>query len=831
MSASTGMETSPAPTASGAASASPSIAPSNGVATPSSAEPSKPASNPEPDTTSTNGAPVAKEPTPPPAPLEDQEMLAFGSTAEHDILPPPPRDPNAPLAALGDGSGDANGNGNGTKRSMGTGAASGPLARAKRPKNVKFSPAKVGKQLARRAAAPGVGGAEVLLANNDYCDSCGGKGHFLCCEGGCLRSFHFGCLEPPLEIDEVPEESWFCKACRAKAHPPPRLPPGFFSELIYNVEKENPKAFQLSTDLKTFYKNVAVGLNGEFIDSNEHRPPSKITGRAVGQEDRDGYRLKDKNGRPIICYNCSQAANPHIHRRIISCDFCDQHWHLDCLNPPMTGMPPPTRKWMCPVHSEHVLPKKRVPRQTTVVNIEERGISNNGDIIVQPPPERPPPEEYEEMTVNRIRYQVPEQNIILDFWGKVVPPSRRTEEKAKKRASPRKKRVAGNGYESGNSSPLTDLSSSEDEDVEMVDSRPAKPASRSVRATSTPAPNPLDNLALLAEVRYIDLLRDSESPATNPAQTSSSSSISQNAPLPSTSTTSASIPPSTASASGTPRLSSSSLFAPGSATTGTASPTSTSIPLAGSARRTSPSLSPAPVGSAASRGTTPQAELTVQSKEDLKALMQVRKLLLSQGQAQGNTKTTMLSFLEGAPIIPKLAFVNNSKATSWQRPWEGKKDGPRPGGSGQPATPGATSSSQNPVSPGPSSAQAPDALSKSVGASATSAAIKVEGGGNEGASLSRASTLPSKRERPAPSPAPSTGGTPASSKASLPPAPLPPSARPSHSPVLSSHHIPTPYSSDMPFQLPAFRPPSATPAPPRTDSMQVDSSQSQQTKK
>jgi len=54
-------------------------------------------------------------------------------------------------------------------------------------------------------------------ANNDYCDSCGGKGHFLCCEGGCLRSFHFGCLEPPLEIDEVPEESWFCKACRAKA--------------------------------------------------------------------------------------------------------------------------------------------------------------------------------------------------------------------------------------------------------------------------------------------------------------------------------------------------------------------------------------------------------------------------------------------------------------------------------------------------------------------------------------------------------------------------------------------------------------------------------------
>ena len=77
-------------------------------------------------------------------------------------------------------------------------------------------------------------------------------------------------------------------------------------------------------------------------------------GRAIGQEDRDGFRLKDKNGRPIICYNCDGAANPTQRRRIISCDFCDQHWHLDCLDPPMTGMPPPTRKWMCPLHSDTV---------------------------------------------------------------------------------------------------------------------------------------------------------------------------------------------------------------------------------------------------------------------------------------------------------------------------------------------------------------------------------------------------------------------------------------------------------------------------------------------
>ncbi|BGP17397.1 hypothetical protein JCM10213v2_005421 [Rhodosporidiobolus nylandii] len=78
-------------------------------------------------------------------------------------------------------------------------------------------PAKTGKQRQRRAAT---GGGEFMLPNNDFCDRCGGKGHFLCCEDGCLRSFHFQCLEPPLKIDKVPNESWYCKACQAAATQP-----------------------------------------------------------------------------------------------------------------------------------------------------------------------------------------------------------------------------------------------------------------------------------------------------------------------------------------------------------------------------------------------------------------------------------------------------------------------------------------------------------------------------------------------------------------------------------------------------------------------------------
>lgn len=53
------------------------------------------------------------------------------------------------------------------------------------------------------------------ILNDDFCSACNGIGRFLCCDG-CPKSFHFYCLEPPLELDELPpEDEWFCKECRA----------------------------------------------------------------------------------------------------------------------------------------------------------------------------------------------------------------------------------------------------------------------------------------------------------------------------------------------------------------------------------------------------------------------------------------------------------------------------------------------------------------------------------------------------------------------------------------------------------------------------------------
>jgi hypothetical protein len=67
-------------------------------------------------------------------------------------------------------------------------------------------------------------------------------------------------------------------------------------------------------------------------------------------------------------------------------------------------------------------PKKRIPKQTTVIDVKEPRRSNNGDIIIVPKQSARPLDDdrYEEMTVNRVRYQVPEETVILDFWSRLT---------------------------------------------------------------------------------------------------------------------------------------------------------------------------------------------------------------------------------------------------------------------------------------------------------------------------------------------------------------------------------------------------------------------------
>ncbi|KAK9244677.1 hypothetical protein V1506DRAFT_578160 [Lipomyces tetrasporus] len=267
------------------------------------------------------------------------------------------------------------------------------ITRLKRAKRVKISPIKKRATrenafgfgpppdlsgLARSTAASSSDQDDPTRYNDDFCSACGGVGRFLCCEG-CPRSFHFTCTDPPYDEDNLPDGSWFCKSCYVKRHPPPIPPRGLFSELMEQMNKRNPSCFSLPKELRERYEGVTTTDFGEYQDVHDLKP--RRINRSGFLEEADPYKLTDKNGKSVLCYQCGKSALND--QKIISCDYCPLHWHLDCLDPPMSSIPTSARKWMCPNHVGRDLTHRRRKRNSKIVNVSlRRGFVNNGDIEV-----------------------------------------------------------------------------------------------------------------------------------------------------------------------------------------------------------------------------------------------------------------------------------------------------------------------------------------------------------------------------------------------------------------------------------------------------------------
>lgn len=107
--------------------------------------------------------------------------------------------------------------------------------------------------------------------DNDSCAACGGAGFLLCCDG-CDRSFHFSCLDPPIDQDQVFESQWFCSRCEAERDTSKRPPQGLFADLEYNIEKNNPRSFTLPQYIRDYFKDVKTADSGEYSVALEQRP-------------------------------------------------------------------------------------------------------------------------------------------------------------------------------------------------------------------------------------------------------------------------------------------------------------------------------------------------------------------------------------------------------------------------------------------------------------------------------------------------------------------------------------------------------------------------------
>lgn len=170
-----------------------------------------------------------------------------------------------------------------------------------------------------------------------------------------------------------------------------------------------------------------------------------ISSTRTGYDEKpDDLRTKDSKSNTVLCFSCGKSSQGK--RPIISCDYCPEHWHLDCLNPPLANAPgrgadgSKTHDWMCPLHVDHDLRKVdtrlldprrfgrkvhvRKPRNAQIVETAlNRGFRNNGiiDVVNDDSDDSDSEfydEEREEAEGTKV-YKLPAHGIKLDFLDKV----------------------------------------------------------------------------------------------------------------------------------------------------------------------------------------------------------------------------------------------------------------------------------------------------------------------------------------------------------------------------------------------------------------------------
>jgi PHD-finger len=218
----------------------------------------------------------------------------------------------------------------------------------------------------------------------------------------------------------------YCNTCRALRDPPHRSENRLFEKVIGKMNRMNPVAFRLPKHIRAYFDGVATGDDGEYQETHDVKP-IKANSRGLIEEP-DPFRLRDKLGRVIICYRCGETAS--VAKRMLSCDHCTQHWHMDCLDPPLTALPPLTKKWMCPLHASHAYRRMRRPKHNMrVVDVSlPRGFKNWGDIEVDNEEnEREVGEGHRilksgfepDFQIDGVTYRLPEKGIKLDFLDKI----------------------------------------------------------------------------------------------------------------------------------------------------------------------------------------------------------------------------------------------------------------------------------------------------------------------------------------------------------------------------------------------------------------------------
>ncbi|KAL4871141.1 hypothetical protein BDV12DRAFT_38174 [Aspergillus spectabilis] len=253
--------------------------------------------------------------------------------------------------------------------------------------------------------------------NNDFCRNCGRIGRLLCCDG-CVHSFHFSCLQPPLDPANPPEGDWFCPKCSVSKS---------LSTLLNGMEKVPGKDFALPSRIRDFFAGVRTGDDGRFeeVAALPRINPRAARGSRSGRYD-DPFLLRtvDAKGNPIFCVRCGRTTNGR--RPIIQCDYCPCAFHMDCVDPPLAV--PPTQRpgsdrlhhtWMCPNHAWHDMQYTVRDDEGHETSKRIRRPKNPRYIDIEILPEEDEEEDTEEQDIQGVTYRVSEKGVKLNFIERV----------------------------------------------------------------------------------------------------------------------------------------------------------------------------------------------------------------------------------------------------------------------------------------------------------------------------------------------------------------------------------------------------------------------------
>ncbi|CCH62168.1 hypothetical protein TBLA_0G02280 [Henningerozyma blattae CBS 6284] len=295
--------------------------------------------------------------------------------------------------------------------------------------------------------------SEPEIENEDFCSSCGQTGSFVCCDT-CPKSFHFLCLDPPLDPDNLPEGNWSCPNCQFKQIYPNKIqarkaennylkqiPNQYkaFGKLLFNLKSMNTKQFELPASIKDTFKGVRTGNRGQYIDHRRKDMPTErqLFGSPYGQSitKLDTYspdsHINGETGQFLICYKCRTTRMgtwddyEKSSRLIIKCDYCETPWHLDCIpDIPRASLKNLGSKWRCPLHAFNDSSKRKHKRrlaknQKTTESFQTCGYKNDGDIeIIMDEISAPMADIQNSGNMNPIPL-LHENSVKLDFFNKI----------------------------------------------------------------------------------------------------------------------------------------------------------------------------------------------------------------------------------------------------------------------------------------------------------------------------------------------------------------------------------------------------------------------------